>query len=123
MTTSSDIPAEFQRRRSKTWKAIRWWLVLAIAAFVTAFLSPQGSTLELSRAQFSLHLVCLVAAGTAIIAMTRAVYTHYRCPSCNSVPMRRMSSGGGAWLSYRTGVDLSPSSCPTCGAKLRSDAQ
>jgi hypothetical protein len=122
MLPGSDVIAEFQRRRIQTWKAVRWWLLLAVIAGVAFALSPQGSTLELTQGQFTFLLICFVVIAVSIIVAIRAVYAYYRCPICNIVPMRQMGAGGGGGFSYRTGVDLNPSICPKCGAQLRIDS-
>ena len=113
------MSTEFQRRRVHTWKKVRWWLLVAAIAGAAFILGPQGSTLEITRAQFTYQLACLVVTFAALIVAIHRVATHYRCPNCNALPMRRMSGGG--TFSVRYGVDLNPSVCPKCGAQLRLD--
>ncbi|MGH8673991.1 MAG: hypothetical protein ACREVG_06750 [Burkholderiales bacterium] len=118
MTTGPDVSAEFQRRRLQTWKSIRWWLLLALIAGIAFARGPLGSDLEMTQGQFTFMLVSFSVVCIAMIAAIRIVAANYRCPNCNSMPMRSMSGGGGG-ISYRTGVDLNPSTCPKCGAQLQ----
>lgn len=117
--TSSDVSAEFQQRRIRTWKAVRWWLLIAAVGGGAFAIGPQGTSLEITQAQFTFQLVCLVVVFVALFAAIRGVTAHYRCPRCHAMPMTRMSGGG--TFSVRYGVDLNPSVCPKCGAHLRLD--
>lgn len=116
---NSDMSVEFQRRRVQTWRKVRWWLLVAAIAGGAFALGPQGSTLEITQAQFTFQLICLVVVFTAFTVVILRIAKHYRCPNCNAPPMRRMSGGG--TFAVRYGVDLNPSVCPKCGAQLRLD--
>jgi uncharacterized membrane protein len=110
---------EFQRRRVHTWKAVRWWLLVAAIAGAAFAFGPQGNTLAITQAQFTYQLACLVVVFAAFAVAILRVSTYFRCPNCNALPMTRMSGGG--TFSVRYGVDLNPSACPKCGAQLRVD--
>lgn len=114
-----DVSAEFQRRRGHTWKTTRWWMLVALIGGISFACGPQGSTLQITQNRFTYQLVCLVVVFTAFVVVILRVTKHYRCPMCNAMPMRRM--GGGGTFSYKTGVDLNPSVCPKCDARLRAD--
>ena len=120
MTTAVDVSAEFQRRRSATWRATRLWLLVGALAGVAFCLLPTGRAADMSEAQFTLNLVSLVAGGICITAVVFSVRRLYRCPRCETIPMGLMGRPG--TIGVRWGVDLNPYTCPNCGAKLRIDA-
>lgn len=127
----------FQRSRRDTWKSIRLWLlVLALSAigFEIPFwinresvhssgtwyssrstLSPQDET----PGQFTLGLVSFVAGGAAIIGITVGVRRHYRCPKCDAIPMSTWTQLGPGSFGVRRDVEVNPSLCRNCGARLR----
>ena len=43
----------------------------------------------------------------------------YRCPQCGSLPMASESGLGGTVVGSRSYLDLSPTECRKCGAKLK----
>ncbi len=121
MTTGADVSGEFRERRTRTWRSVRWWLLLGAAAGGAFALGPTGSDLELSRGEFTFMLVAFCVVATSIIFLVRGIITHYRCPRCNEIPMTDSFSAGGGGISFRRGVDLNPSVCSHCGAQLKSD--
>ena len=128
---------EFQKRRRRTWHAIRLWVLLAIVSFVgfsipfwtnsaircshTGFasskciLSPDDTSLW----QFNLLLVSFIGMGVSIVAITLAVRRYYRCPKCEAVPTGSWTSLGPTNIGMQRGIPLNPSVCGRCGARLR----
>jgi hypothetical protein len=116
---AADVSVEFQRRRSRTWKATRWWVLTALLAGAAFAFGPHGSDRDMTQGQFTFMLVCFIIVGVAMIVTIRTVHALYRCPRCNNTPMSPM---GGSGISFRIGVDLNPSTCSRCGAQLRAGA-
>jgi hypothetical protein len=126
----------FQRSRRETWKAVRvWLLLLAIAAIgfwipfwvnrdhVEAVDASRGTRYTLSledetMGEFTLGLVSLVLGGAATIGIVIGVRRHYRCPRCNTVPMTTWAQFGPVF-GIRRDVEMNPSLCSKCGARLR----
>lgn len=121
----------FQRSRRETWKAIRLWL-LVLASAVIGFAIPFWMEREhvqvdgtrytlpletMTLGELTLSLASFVLGGAAIIGITVGIRRHYRCPRCDTVPM-------GTWIQLgplagvRRDVDMNPSVCPKCGARL-----
>jgi hypothetical protein len=122
----------FKQRRRQTWKATRyWWLLLAfgLIGFWVPFHSERahvhkmGTYQELSSAdmtqnEFTLNLVSLCAIFAAGIGILVGIRRHYRCPQCDQIPMGSSTALGPSSFGVRWGVDIFPTVCPTCGAKL-----
>jgi 4-amino-4-deoxy-L-arabinose transferase-like glycosyltransferase len=119
MTSGIDYAAQWNRRRSETWRATRLWLLVALVAGVVMYLGPRGSTRDITEAQFTVQLVCLVVLMISMSVVIFAVRKHYRCPRCEAIPMSSWWQSRSGGIGFRSGVDLFPSVCPTCGAKLR----
>jgi hypothetical protein len=126
----------FQQQRSATWKAIRlliFLLVLGILGFQIPFwlnkekvhskhtaarVRYELSSDDMTEGQFTLSLVSLVVAGSAIVAIVYAVRRNYRCPKCNEIPMGSWADLGPSKFGVSLGVQLFPTICPNCGARL-----
>jgi hypothetical protein len=132
-----EIVIEFRKRRSQTWHAIRFWVLLGIVGAV-AFIVPLWmnsatkcihhsfasskcslSTNDMPLWQINLCLIALVGMMASIIAITLAVRRHYRCPRCEAIPIGSSTSLGPGNLGTKWGVALTPDVCFKCGAKLR----
>jgi hypothetical protein len=128
----SSTVTEFQKRRRRTWRMVRIWIVVGIVGaigFCIPFWTNPGTrcrdggecTLSLEDTaawENVLMALSFVALATALIAGTKAVYRYYRCPKCDAVPMRSSFWAGAGGFEWERGVDPSPSVCPKCGAKL-----
>jgi hypothetical protein len=127
----------FQRSRQETWKAIRAWLIVLASAgigFATPFwikrehvhsadtwsgtryaLSAQDET----AGEFTLSVASFVLGGAAVIGIVVGVRRHYRCPKCEAVPMAIWAQLGPGSFGSRRDLDVNPSACTNCGARLR----
>jgi hypothetical protein len=114
-----DASAEFRLRRTRTWRAVRWWLVVGAVAGFTFALVPGGQDRALSQSEFAFMMACFFAVAIAIIFLIRGILAHYRCPNCNEIPMTSSIKAGSGGISYRRGVDLNPEECSHCGARLK----
>lgn len=121
MAPTLDASAEFRERRARTWRAARWWLVVGIFAGICFGVVPGGSDRALSQAEFTFMMVCFFVAGASIIFLIRAILTYYRCPNCDQIPMTSSFKASVSGISYRRSVDLNPTECSHCGARLRSE--
>ena len=118
VAVSPDVSAEFQRRRAQVWRTSRWWIGIGLVSAVLFMFVPKGSDTELTVGQFTLGLVCFILLGAAIVALVIAIRRNYRCPRCDTVPMRTVGSAGER-ISLESMVMLNPSRCAACGAILR----
>jgi hypothetical protein len=128
----------FKQRRRDTWRAMRLWLAVAalsiiglkVATWRGSANSPalaaifessrhQASLNDMEFWQLNLSFASFVALGVSVVAIVLAVRRHYRCPKCNAVPMGSWTTFGSGGVSWNRGVDLNPTACPKCGAKLR----
>lgn len=123
MATVTDASEEFRLRRSRTWRAVRWWIPLALLAGIAFALVPGGEDRAISQNEFTFMMGCFVLVALSIIMMIRAVTRHYRCPNCNEIPMTGSFKAGMSGISYRRSVDLNPAECSNCGALLKAGAQ
>ncbi len=114
-----DASGQFRERRSRTWRAVRWWLLIGVIAILTFLFTPGGKDRALSQGEFTFMMVCFFLAAGSIIFLIRGILTHYRCPNCNEIPMTSSFKAGGGGISYRRGVDLNPLECSHCGARLK----
>ncbi|HEY7754260.1 MAG TPA: hypothetical protein VH856_10630 [Steroidobacteraceae bacterium] len=121
--TAIDASAEFRERRSRTWRAVRWWIPIGLAAGIAFALVPGGEDRAISQNEFTFMLGCFVVIALSILMMIRAVTSHYRCPKCNEIPMTSSFKAGLSGISYRRSVDLNPTECSNCGALLKAGAQ
>jgi hypothetical protein len=104
-----------------TWRATRFWILLAVAAGLCFFALPKGSDADMTETEFTLNLLCFVVLGISMCVVIFAVRRLYRCPRCNNIPMSGWGTAGPYAVGYKYGVDLNPSICTTCHAKLRAD--
>lgn len=116
-----DAPMEFKQRRHRTWRAVRWWILVGVIAGVTFALVPGGQDRALSQGEFAFMMACFFTVAISIILMIRGILVHYRCPNCGKIPMTSSMSAGSGGFSYRRGVDLNPTTCSHCGARLKAD--
>ncbi|HEY7841962.1 MAG TPA: hypothetical protein VIC61_10365 [Gammaproteobacteria bacterium] len=114
-----DVSEQFQERRNRTWRAVRWWLPVGAIAGATFAFMPGGTDRALTQAEFTVMMVCFFIVALSIIMLIRGILKHYRCPNCNEIPMTSSFSAGSGGLSYRRGVDLNPLECSHCGARLK----
>jgi hypothetical protein len=123
MAAVTDASEEFRERRSRTWRAVRWWIPVGIAAGIAFALVPGGEDRAISQNEFTFMMGCFVVVALSIIMMIGAVTKHYRCPNCNKIPMTGSFKAGMGGISYRRSVDLNPTECPNCGALLKPGPQ
>ena len=119
MTPTFNASDEFRRRRTRTWRAVRWWLLIGVLAGICFAVVPGGSDRELSQAEFTFMMICFSVAAVSIIFLIRGILTHYRCPKCGQIPMTSSVQAGASGISYRRSVDLNPMECSHCGARLK----
>jgi DNA polymerase III alpha subunit (gram-positive type) len=62
------------------------------------------------RTAAGLFLVSLVALGVSTVRINFIIMKHYRCPSCEKIPIVN---------GMHNGVLINPSECPSCGVALR----
>jgi hypothetical protein len=130
--------AAFQRRRRETWRAVRWWwLVLAvgIVGFEVPFYLERAhvhsaqrgplsvrqtlSTQDETEGEFTVSLVSLVVIFIGGGGIIFGVRRHYRCPRCEEIPMGSWTNLGPTSYGRQSGVELFPSVCRSCRARLR----
>jgi hypothetical protein len=127
----------FKERRRQTWKANRyWWLLLVIGliGFAVPFYLERGhvhtedygsrvkqslSTEDMTEGEFTIALVSLVGVFAGVVGITIGTRRHYRCPRCEEIPMGSWTRLGRSSFGVSSGVELFPSVCRNCGAKLR----
>jgi len=130
--------AAFKERRRQTWKANRyWWLLLVIGliGFEVPFYLERAhvhtarsgfkvkqslSIDDMTEGEFTIGLVSLVTVFAAGLGITVGTRRHYRCPRCDEMPMGSWTSLGPTSFGRKSGVEIFPSVCRNCGAKLRS---
>jgi len=123
MATATDASEEFRLRRIRTWRAVRWWIPLALLAGIAFALVPGGQDRTISQNEFTFMMGCFLVVAISFIMMIGGVTKHYRCPNCNKIPMTGSFKVGMSGISYRRSVDLNPAECSNCGALLKAGAQ
>jgi hypothetical protein len=129
------VPA-FKQRRRDTWKAIRIWLLLLFIGFagfwVPFYLERTKVKVEnigsrvryhlslddMTDSELIISLVSFVVLGIGVVGTVKGTQRHYRCPKCEEVPMGYWNILGPNLFGRQSGVDLSPSVCRNCGARL-----
>jgi hypothetical protein len=128
--------AAFKQRRRDTWKAIRLWLFLLIFGFA-GFWVPfylertkvkvenAGSRVryhlsldDMTGSELIISLVSSVVLGIGVVGTVIGTQRHYRCPKCEEVPMGSWNTFGPNLFSRQSGVEVFPTVCPNCGARL-----
>lgn len=119
MIQPSACATEFQSRRKATWRAIRWWLLIAAVCIISivALLCNAYGPLDDIRIKDGLILMLVTVVCGLIINFN--VRRLYRCPRCNSVPVRGTPGWRDEFGREARDVLWNPLECPTCGARLR----
>jgi hypothetical protein len=128
--------AAFQRTRRETWKAVRVWILLLAMAAICFWIpfwlhrehvevvdTSRGTRYTLpfeeeTMEEFTVSLISLVLGGAAVIGIVVGVRRHYRCPKCDKIPMTTRAQLGPVF-GVRRDVDMNPSLCSNCAARLR----
>jgi hypothetical protein len=116
MAREAFIAAEFQRRRLATWRAIRWWGLVAAAGLIGVVGVAAGSS-DANGAKVG-SVLLLVVAGCLVIAYIQ-VRRLYRCPQCNQVPTRIAFGWRDEFGTEPRDVQWNPAECPACHARFR----
>jgi hypothetical protein len=77
------------------------------------------SLADMTLWQLNLAFGSFAAMLAAGIAITMGIQRHYRCPKCETVPMRSWTTFGPGGIGRHWGVEFNPSICRKCGARLR----
>ena len=107
MLTEAQVIAEWSRRQSAAWRAIRIPLVVLVAAAGGFWYVMRTPTSDMSGVQLLASLLIFCAFGGAMLLAILRTLKLYRCPRCNELP-------------GDDGVALFPKRCPKCNAVLRS---
>jgi hypothetical protein len=83
--TGLDASGAFRERRSRTWRAVRWWIPVGLAAGIAFALVPGGKDRAVSQNEFTFMMGCFVVVALSIVMMIRAVTSHYRCSNCGAL--------------------------------------
>jgi DNA-directed RNA polymerase subunit RPC12/RpoP len=119
MSDAAPTAKEFQRRRSATWRAVRWWLIIA-AAGVIAIASLMWNAPRLPNDHtIAIGLVLVVIVVGSLVITRIRVYAIYRCPACSSVPIVAVPGWRDQFGNEPRDVQWNPERCPHCGARLR----
>ncbi len=118
MAEVSDTVREFQLRRKQTWATAKpWLLLLAVSIGVGLFVGDVSD--RSSEKEWAIFLGMFVAFFVSILRLVFIVRAQYRCPVCGEVPMSGWALLGPSAFGAEHGVDLNPSQCSHCGAKLK----
>jgi hypothetical protein len=99
---------------------VKWWLVTGVVAGIGFGVTAAGPDRALTQREFTFMMACFSVFAASIIFLIRGILKHYRCPSCNEIPMTSSFKAGAGGISYRRSVDLDPLECSHCGARLKS---
>ena len=109
MLTDAQVLAEWKRRRTATWRAIRFALsVLGISGGAFWYLASTPGSDMTGWQLLATFLIFIAMAVVMLVVITRTL-RNYRCPRCNSVLLD----------SYESGIVLNPKQCGRCSAVLR----
>jgi hypothetical protein len=106
--------AEFKRRRTATWRATRWWLLVLAATGGYFVYGAKRDPRDFSIAMIVTFALMMMSTLAIIFAVNRL----YKCPACEKVPMANWTSFGVGSISFNRGVELRPTVCGHCGARL-----
>jgi hypothetical protein len=106
-----DCSAEFQRRRRRTWRKVRWAVLILVGSFAAAFWDLR------------FFFVAFVASAGAILWLTFVCARHYLCPACGKPPMTGGPAFGTGGVLYDKSVDLDPEFCSNCGVRLKAEPE
>lgn len=119
MSADESTITEFQKRRRATWHAIRWWLLIGVAAIVALVMLSVTNTGAFDDKQINAGLLMILLFVGCAAAVALQVRRLYRCPRCNAVPMRTTPGWYDKFGKEGRDVEWNPSECPTCRAPLR----
>ena len=105
-----DTVAEFQKRRAKTWRHVRFSIFIMLAGFLVFFFHCEGVRPE-PTSHFWICFIAFVFIAAAIAHISFTWKRAYRCPGCE-VPVMDSAMRGG-------NVPFNPSVCPNCGVRLK----
>lgn len=118
MPLEQDTVKAFKQNRAATWAASKLWLLLMAIGLAGAYLSHIGN-MRFGFGGWLLPLLCFFFFCISLARFLYIVRTRYVCPACGETPMIGRASFGPSSFGYSRGVDLNPSECPSCGAKLK----
>ena len=118
MPATIDTVREFQVRRKQTWAAAKPWLLLLIASIVVGLFVGDVSE-KSSEKEWAIFLGMFAAFFASILRLVFIFRAQYRCPACGEIPLSSWVSLGPQTFGVERGVDLNPSVCSHCGAKLK----
>lgn len=105
-----DTVAEFQQRRAKTWRHVRFSIFVMLASFLVLFFHCEGVQPEPTPRFW----ICFIASALVVATIAHISFAwkrSYRCPICE-VPVMNSAMHGG-------NVPFNPNVCPNCGARLK----
>ena len=105
-----DTVAEFQMRRAKTWRHVRFSIFVMLAGFLVLLFHCEGVRPE-PTSRFWICFIAFVLVAAAIVHITFTWKRLYRCPSCEAPIQNSFVHGGD--------VPFNPDVCPNCGVRLR----
>jgi len=118
MPEAIDTVREFQLRRKQTWGAAKPWLLLLIASIVVGLVIGDVSE-NSSEKGWAIFLGMFAAFFISILRLVFIFRAQYRCPACGEVPLSSWASLGPQTFGVERGINLNPSQCSHCGAKLK----
>src|SRR5262249_20787611 len=112
------VVEEFGRRRRATWLAVRPWVAtLLLACVAMRFAGDVGP--ESPWYLWVVDLASFAVLDVSLAQITRQGGRIYRCPACEQVPRSWSVRVGPLSLGARRMVDLAPTTCGNCHARLR----
>ena len=108
LLTDAQVIPEWKRRRSITWRSIRFPLVILIVSGIAFWYEMRTPASEMTGTQLLASFLIFGVLGVSMIVVIVRVSRLYRCPRCDSVVMDSES-----------GIPLNPKRCGKCQAVLR----
>jgi energy-converting hydrogenase Eha subunit F len=105
-----DTVAEFQKRRAKTWRHVRFSFLVMLASLLVLVFDCAAERPERTPDTWLCFIAFVLFAGT-IVHITFAVNRFYRCPCCESVIQDSFWDEGG--------IPWDPDVCPRCHVGLK----